>query len=419
VAQEPDRRRGIRFVDGGIELCEVVSIDSEGVVLRLDRVPRPVKFAWWQIDPEDAREIRGGGRATPPLAEGGTVPGIRVRTREGGVFEGVPVPGAPEGDVWIRNAEGRTALKAEQVVSREEVALPLARVYSPEEIFRLFAGRIRPSTPEEFERLGAELVRARMGDRAGALLRMAELLRHPDRPPMRLYRDLGRLRDLLEDLALRQAVAEAQESGLAGDYDRVLERLEAVERGLPASPPAGVEAELRRLRNLVQEMRGADREERIVQEWHRTTEVLLKARAMDPKGSFREASEWVERALPEEVERQVRGRFNFTPGDPEIRRAWERRSQDAVRKHAVGSGSWIWLEPGARDREEWWRGADAASRYGVLMGLAVERHFQVVACELKSCPACGGGGRVEGPSSSGDLCATCLGTKSLRVLIYR
>jgi len=127
----------------------------------------------------------------------------------------------------------------------------------------------------------------------------------------------------------------------------------------------------------------------------------------------------VERGLPEEVERQVRARYNFTPADPEARRAWERRPAEAALKHSWGSGSWLALRPEAKAPEEWWAAADDASRYAVLKGLAVGRHLQVIAKELKSCPACGGTGLAGGADSSGGVCPSCLGAKSQQVLIYR
>ncbi len=416
--QDVPQKRRVRFIDGRVELCEVVSADAAGVTLRLDRVPRPVKFGWWQLDPEDAEAIRGGGAAEPSRPER-TLPGIRVRTRDGRVHEGLSLPGAPAGEIWIKNAEGRTVIRAEESVSREDARVPVQRVYSPDELFTYLAGRIRPSAPEDFDRLAAELVRARLPDRAGAVVRMSEILRSPLRPESRLARDLARLRDSLEGMEARRAAFEAQEGCLAGDYDMALERLAAVEGGLPTPLPPEALAEVRRLRGLLQELRGAAREDRIVREWHLVFDTLLRVKAMDRGVSFAEASVWVERTLPEEVERRVRARFNFTPGDPEARRAWERRPAENMLRHSVGGGSWMELAPAARPQEEWWSAADDASRYGVLKGLAVERHMQVIAKELKGCPGCGGTGLAAGPGGPGDVCPSCIGTKCVRVFIYR
>lgn len=421
AAQESPGTR-IRFVDGRTEACEIVSSDAEGVTLRLERIPKPVKFPWWQIDREDAEAIRGvgmregtAGSASPER----TLPGLRVRTREGRVFEGVPLPGAPAGDLWLGTSGGKTVVPGASVVSREQIRIPIEKACTPDELFSHLVARIQPATADDFDRLGAELVRAKLPDRAGAILRMAEFLRHPERLESRTVRDLVRLRDALESLEARKAAAAAQESCLAGEYEAALERLDAVERALPSPAPAAALAEVRRLRGLLQELRGAARDERIVLEWHRAMDTRLKARAMDRAVSWAEASAWVERGLPEEVERDVRARFNFSPSDPGARGAWERRPEDPVYKHAVGSGSWLTLKPEIRAPEEWWSVADDASRYGALKGLAIERHLRVVSKELKSCPACGGTGLARGPAAEGEICPACLGTKSQKVLIYR
>ncbi len=407
-------------MDGKADLCEVVSTDAEGVTLRLDRVPRPVKFPWWQVDPEDVEAIRSGGHGPEePASAERTLPGIRVRTRDGKVHEGILLPGAPAGDLWIKDAGGKTVVRSGEVVSREEARILLQRIYAPDELFNHLVSRIRPATPEDFDRLGAELVRARLADRAGAVLRMAELLRHPDRPESRLNRDLARLSGVLDGIAVKKAAFDAQESCLAGDYDKALEQMDAVEQGLPSPPPPAALAEVRRLRGLVQELRGAARDDRIVQEWHRTLDTLLKAKAMDRAVSWAEAAAWVERGLPEEVERGVRARFNFTPADPEARRAWDRRPEEAALKHGVGSGSWMALRPEARAPGEWWDAADDASRHGVLKGLAIEKHLHVISKEIKGCPACGGTGLAGGARMPDEPCRSCLGAKSKRDLFYR
>jgi hypothetical protein len=411
----------VRFADGKAESCGVVSHDAEGVTLRLDGIPKPVKFPWWQIDREDAEAIRGGSRggAAGEASLERTLPALRVRTRDGKVIEGVELPGAPAGDLWLGNAEGKTVVPGGAVVSREPIRLPIERACTADEVFARLVSRIQPATPEDFDRLGSELVRAKLPDRAGAILRMAEFLRHPERPESRMVRDLAKLRDLLEGLEARTAATAARESCLAGDYEKALGLLDAVERGLPSPAPDGALGEIRRLRGLVQELRGVDRDERIVLEWHRTMDALLKARAMDRAVSWAEASAWIERGLPEEVERQVRARFNFTPADPEVRRAWDRRPDGPAFKHSAGSGSWLALRPDARAPEEWWAAADDAARYGALKGLAVERHLRVISKELKSCPSCGGTGLARGPATADETCPSCLGAKSQKVLIYR
>jgi hypothetical protein len=278
-AQDPSKAERVRFLDGRAELCEVTAKDGDGVTLKLPGVPKPVKFPWWQLDPADAARLRGGEGAGPiPAAAEFSVAGVRVRLTDGRAVDGVLMPGAPANEVWIRNAEGKHVLPAGQVASREDVRLELRQVYGADEIATILTGRIKPSTAEEFDRLGAELQRAKLQERAMAAFRMAELLRHPEWPEAAVASELVKLRDRIEDLAVRRAIYQAQESWLSGDYDAALAKMDQVEAGVGAAPEAeGVRNELRRLRALIQDLRGRARDEGIVREGWRAAEALLKA----------------------------------------------------------------------------------------------------------------------------------------------
>lgn len=412
-AQEAPER--VRFLDGKAELCEVVGKDSDGVVLRLAGLPRPLKFAWWQIDPEDAARLRGEGAASPIPGPGDlTVPGVRVRTIEGRTYEGILQPGAPAGQLWIRGPEGRATIALSSVLAREEVRLEMRLVYSAEEIVALLTGRLRPSTAEDYDKLGAELQRAKLEERAAGAFRMAELLRHPEWPEAKICADLARLRERIEDLAVRRAVMLSQEGTLAGDYDAAVAALDEAERAAGAAPEALL-AEIRRLRSQVHALRGRAREERLVAEGWRTMEALLKARAMDRALGYAQARAVVEERLLPELIDELRRRFNFTPEDPAAKLAWESRPGDAAFKHSVGEGTWLFLAPDRRSPESWWQGADDAARYRVLKGHFIEKHLQVVRSELKSCSGCGG----TGLDGKGAACDACQGLKAHRVLIYR
>ena len=118
-AQDASKAERVRFVDGRVELCEVVAKDGDGVTLKLPGVPKPLKFPWWQIDPADASRLRGGEGTGPiPAATEFSVAGLRVRLLDGRAVDGVLMPGAPANEVWIRNAEGKHVLPAASIVSR-------------------------------------------------------------------------------------------------------------------------------------------------------------------------------------------------------------------------------------------------------------------------------------------------------------
>ena len=414
-AQEKGER--VRFLDGRTELCEVLGKDGDGVTLKVPGVPKPVKFPWWQLDPADAARLRGGERAAAPVpAAEFAVDGVRVRLTDGKVVDGVLMPGAPAHEIWIRNAEGKHVLPAAAVAAREDVRLELRLVYGPDEIATLLAGRIKPSTAEDFDRLGAELQRAKLEERAMAAFRMAELLRHPEWPEAAVAAELVKLRDRIEDLAVRRAVYQAQESWLAGDYDAALAKMDAVEAGVGSGPgAAAIREELRRLRSLIQDLRGRARDEGIVREGGRAAAALLKAKAMDRAASWAQALAWAEERMPGELLEHLRRRFNFTPDDPALKSAWERRPAEPVWKHPVDEASWITLRPEVRDPEAWWRAADDSARYRALKAAWILKHLPVLRSDLKSCAVCGG----TGLEAAGGVCSACLGLKEQRVLFYR
>ena len=388
------------------------------MTLRLSGLPKPVRFPWWQLDPEDAARLRGGDGAAAPIPPAGefAVDGVRVRLSDGRVFDGLLMPGAPANEIWLRNAEGKHVLPADGVASRQAIRLELQRVYGPEEIASILAGRIRPSTAEDFDRLGAELQRAKLEERAMAAFRMAELLRHPEWPEAAVASELVKLRDRIEDLAVRRSLYAVQESCLAGDYDPALAQMDTIEAALEGRPGAeALRAELRRLRSLIQGLRGRARDERIVQEGWRAAEGLLKAKAMDRSVGWVDAKAWAEERMSGELLEQLRRRFNFTPGDPALAGAWQGRPSDPAQKHAVDEASWITLRPEAQDPEGWWRAADDSARYRALKAAWILKHLTVLRADLKSCAACGGTGQ----DAAGSICSSCLGLKEQRVLFYR
>ncbi len=418
AAQDAPRRERVRFIDGRAEICEVLSADLLGVTLRLEGVPKAVAFPWWQLDPADAGALRdrhlGKSAGTVAPAEL-PVDGLRVRTLDGKTYEGIALAGAPPRELWLKNADGKFVVPVDSIAAREEVKLAVQRVYSADELLGLLVGRARPATAEEADRLGAQLLKARLQDRALAAFRLAEILRNPDRPESVLYRGLAGLRERVEAIAVRRSVFQAQESWLLGDYDAALGQIEAIEKlGPPDLPGEEVLRELRRLRAQIQGYRNSARDERIVQEWDRTVEAWLKGRAMDRALPWDEARAWVEQKMAAEVLEQVRRRANFSPDDPAVKLAWDRRAGNGF-KHSYDEGSWIVLGPDSRDPKVWWEAADDAARYKVLKGLYVEKHRKVLQAEAKSCPACGG----TGLEAAGAVCPACLGLKSFRVLIYR
>jgi hypothetical protein len=410
----------VRFLDGKAELCEVVSADADGVTLRLSGIPQPLRFRWWQLASEDAARLRDAQspRAAVKAAEAEfLVPGYRIRTTDDKVYEGVPVEGAPSGQVWLKNAEGKFVIRVESILAREDIKVDLARAYAPDEVVGILVGRIKPRSAEDYDLLGMQLLRAKLQARAVAAFKVAELLRHPESPEARMVGELIKLRERIDDLAVRKAVFQAEEQALAGEYDAAIAQVEVVEKLLGDRPDAL--AELKRVRTQLQEFRGLARDERIVMEGYRASEALLKTKAMDRAVSYAAARGWVEQKLFGELLDHLRAKFNFSPEDPTVQRVWERRPADAMLKHSYDGSSWIVLRPELRDPEDWWKATDDRTRYELLKGLFIEKHLTVLRTEQKSCGVCGGTGLLEQKDSTNAMCPSCQGLKGYRVLIYR
>ena len=416
--QDGAPKERIRFLDGKTELCDVVSADIDGISLRLSGIPQPIKFRWWQLSAEDASRLRDSKIGTPSVAPETEflVPGLRIRTMDDKVYEGVPVEGAPPGQIWLKNADGKYVLRVETILTRDEIKVDLARVYSPEEVVGILVGRLKPRSAEDYDQLGAQLLKAKLQSRAVAAFKVAEMLRHPESPEARMVGELVKLRERIDDLAVRKAVFQAEEQTLAGEYDAAIAKVEEIEK-LLAGHPESLE-ELQRVRTQLQEFRGLARDERIVAEAYRAAEGLLKAKAMDHSVSYADARTWAEQKLPQELLQHLRERFNFSPDDATVQRVWEHRPADALYKHSYDAASWVVLRPELRSPQDWWVSADDRTRYDLLKGLYLEKNLSVLRAELKSCGVCGGTGLLERRGETSAVCPSCEGLKGYRVLIY-
>jgi len=419
AAQDGGPKERIRFLDGKTELCEVVAADADGVTLRLSGIVQPLKFRWWQLSAEDAariRDSRPGTFAVAPESEF-LVSGLRIRTIDDKVYEGVAAEGAPAGQLWLKNADGKYVIRIDSILTRDEIKVDLTKAYTPEEVVGILVGRIKPRNPEDYDQLGAQLLRAKLQARAVAAFKVAEMLRHPESPEGRMVGELVKLRERVDDLAVRKAVFQAEEQALAGEYDAALAKIEEIEKLLTGHPEAL--EELKRVRTQLQEFRGMARDERIVAEGYRASEAFLKLAAMNHATPYAEARLWAETRLPVELFEHLRERFNFSPGDETVRQVWARRPTDGLMKHSYDGASWVVMRPELRAPEDWWTAADDRTRYDLLKGLYIEKNLSVLRSELKSCGVCGGIGTIPKRDETSMLCPSCFGLKGYRVLIYR
>jgi hypothetical protein len=325
--------------------------------------------------------------------------------------------GAPRGQLWLKNAEGKFVVRVESILTRDEIQVDLAKAYAPDEVVGILVGRIKPHSPEDYDRLGAQLLRAKLQERAVAAFKVAEMLRHPESPEGRMVGELVKLRERVDDLAVRKAVFQAEEQALAGEYDAALAKVEEIEKLLTGHPEAL--EELKRVRTQLQEYRGMARDERIVAEGYRAGEAYLKLAAMNHQLSYADARAWAEEKLPAELFEHLRKRFNFSPGDDTVRQVWARRPAEGLMKHSYDGASWAVLRPEQRSPQDWWVAADDRTRYDLLKGLYVEKNLTVVTTQVKSCGVCGGIGTIQKRDETNGLCPSCFGLKGYRVLIYR
>jgi hypothetical protein len=410
----------VRFLDKHEETVEVIDWNAKGLTLRLKDVPKPVFFEWWKLDPATAEALqrRYLGKTEGPADPGLTLEGVRVRTANR-VVEGVPIPDAPPDELRIRNAEGVWTFKLADVLSKETVRLRLTQVYTPNELYKILLDRLQPVEPVEWDKLAAELIRIGLPDRAEPVIRIGELLRRPELPEGKLYRDLVKLRERLDDLSLKKSVFQVQEQFLAGRYQESIEAVESLEK---AVTDEALLADLRRVRTELQMLRDQSRDEQIIAEWFRTIDILLRSRAFDRAVSYRDAAEYVKSRMADEVLKAVSDRFGITKGDGSAKIVWEGRSPKVILKHSYGEASWVVARPELGNVEPWWTAADDAARYAVLKGLAIETHFRVVRVGEKNCPTCGGEGAVDRakyPNVLAGVCPSCRGLKHERTVFYR
>ncbi|MBI2900863.1 MAG: hypothetical protein HYY17_11820 [Planctomycetes bacterium] len=410
----------IRLLDKREETVEVVDWDEKGIRVKLKDVPAPVTYEWWKLDPESAQALKKRylGKIETPAEEGVTLDGVRVKTATRTV-EGVVVPEGPPDEIRIKNAEGTWVFKLADVVSKEPVKLRIHQVYGAEELYRILMDRVRPSEAEEWDRLGAELIRAGLRDRAVHAFNMGELLRRAEFPEGRLLRDILRLRERLEDIALRRSVLDVQERFLSGRYQEAIDLIDLLEPGIK---DAAALREVRRIRTELLQLRDQSREETIVAEWARAMDSHLRLKAYDPAVGFEDATAYVRQTLGNDVLRSVNERLNITRGDTSARIVWERRSARAVFKHAYGDASWIVVRPELGSAHSWWASADAAAKFRLLKGVAIEALLSVVRIAEKNCPTCGGTGAVDPsrfPEAAAGICPTCRGLKHERTVFYR
>jgi hypothetical protein len=419
-------RVAVKFLSGREEVGVMVSWGEDGIRLRLDGVSSPVYFSWAQIDRRCSEGLRKRflGKRVAALP-GDTVEGWRVIPRKEIDFfpiprilivEGMKLSSEDPGEIRIKVGARTWVFRRDNLAYIAPVRVNRAKVLTGGELESEVLKRVRPRDAEGWDKVGHELVLIGMRDRGLDAFQRAEILRRPDLPEGRIYRELARLRRKMETAEFQSEVLRAQDFFLAREIPTVVEILKVVGKAVDGDPLA---AEVDRLIREIGAWWQSSREEKVVREWSRVIDSLIRARVSGRSGSLAEAEAWILKDLLQDVDKLVRLRFGFSPGDPDPRDLWDDRSVADIRKHSYGEGSWIRVRRDLGDPEEWWKEAEPLTRVAFLKGLAVEEAFRVLWAGEKNCSTCGGKGALFPSGSQGEICPACRGLKTEKVLFYR
>ncbi|MHC4605530.1 MAG: hypothetical protein ACYTAF_01170 [Planctomycetota bacterium] len=415
----------VRFINEKAEHVRIVQVTTAYVLMKFRDVSEPIPVRWEEIYPDDARMLRKefyGAGIKPPLPVEFALDGLRVFTRGNKIFEGVPMAGSPDTEIWLKSRGMRQVIRRRDVLRTERIRVGVRDVYTDEELYQILVQRLAPETAEDWELIGQELARIGLEDRAFRAFRTSEILRHPELMEGRIFRALLDLRNLIDDVSLKKVIQQARERYLVGAYDEVIAKMDLLERRLIGAGMEWPLSELRRLREEIHLLRSIAREEKAVAEWGRTLSATVRRKAFDRGLSCEDAMAYIETNLVLDVEKRVSEQLGLSKEDAAARYLWERRPLKGLRKHCYGESTWVVERRERADHEAWWSRATDVQRYELLMGITIEQHLDLKQVIHKNCPICGGDGVVEVvryPDQPGGRCPTCLGMGAYRVLIYR
>ncbi len=413
----------VTFLNQRREDATVYSWSEDGIRLKLDGVTSPVYFSWTQLDPGCSLELRQkflGKDETLQLED--MVTGFQLIPRNGvdflpvpriGLVVGMEIPSADPALLKLKSRSQIWIFLREDLLYIKRVKVNRSNFLTESEKENEVLNRVRPGDASGWDEVGRELERLGLKDLAINAFRRAEILRRPDLPEGRLYGELAHLRKTLEASGLQIQVLRAQEFFLSGKIEPALEILQIVAQAAQAPP---LRARILQVSREIRSWWMSSMEEKLVQEWGRIMDSLIRMKVADRSVSLEEAVTYVGKNLMSDTGKLIRLRFQFSEGDPTPRKLWEDRSVSNVRKHSYGEGSWIRVRPELGNPEPWWKSAEDPARVAYLKGLSIEQNYQVLWAGEKNCSLCGGAGSILGTGSRRKICGACRGLKSEKVV---
>lgn len=423
VSQEGRVR--IRFIDNSVREGTMTACDQSGIMFKAEGTSIAIKFRWDELEAEDAERLQAAylgkkivGDVPQPTEL--TFPAVKIVTKGGETIEGIVAQAGAE-DILIKNAQRSKFIRRADILSEEKVVLPWHKLFTPEELTKQLvekAGAL--DTPEKYEELGRLLIQHGLPDRAKEQFVIARLLRHPEIPENKFYKDLQRLQVKLDDLTLNDMVYNARELYVKNRYDDILRLFDRIEERMThVVVPQDLVDEVKRLRIEISVLREVSLDQKIVSEWRRLVDVAILAKACDKGVSLADAVQYVTEVLTEEVSRSVGKTFNISPDDPTPAIVWGKRPTSIQEKLSYDEASWIVERPDFGNKEAWWMSADNNARYKLLRGIYAEKAMYIIKVFEKNCPHCGGSGAQNVDLLSPSQCQYCMGLKHFRCLIYR
>ncbi len=428
LAQEGHRGESVdvRFLNQREEVAIVDGWSDEGIRLKLEGISSSIYFSWSQLEPQCSKRLQrkflGKGKTS---RLGDRVPGYRVIDRKGidffpvphiEIVEGISVPSSDPAVIRLKTGSRVRIFSRKDLVYIRQVSLDRSEVLTESERVGEVVNRVRPGDEKGWDEVGRELMQMGMKDRAIDAFRRAEVLRRPDLPEGKLYRDLIRIRRSLRLDQLKTEILRAQDFFLEQEFPSVLEILKVVGK---AVKDYQVRSEIQRTGKEIRIWWRSSREEQIVVEWGRVIDSLIRSKVADRSITLTDAEAYLRTHLMSDTDRLIRLRFGFVKEDPDPVDLWEERSVADVRKHSFGEGSWVRVRPDLGNPQEWWKNADDSFRVAYLKGLSIESVYRVLWTGKKHCSHCGGKGVVFATGAQGSVCPTCRGLKIEKILFYR
>lgn len=421
--QEPPKEQKIQFrlKFGSPKEGVLVNWDDRGIKVRIDEVIMP--FLWEEIMDEDVAVLKARlfGEIPTPVKEGfGTVNGVIIRTTDGKLYEGIEIPDLSDPATIViqpLRKSGKIVIKRSEILSRQEKAYELSQVFTADQIKQLMITKFAPKTSEDYMNLAEQFFKANLIPEGQQMAELSRILARTDTADSTVQTMLIGLRQKLMDLDFKKMVYEIQADAVSGELDSVAKKLEELYKHCTVKQaPSHVLDDIKNLKAVVYQLANSTKFDRIVSEFYLGAEALALTKAIDRTITYAAALDYLNRKMLDEVYDRISSRVKLVKGDPYIAQVVAKRPQTILRKHSYDEASTLRMGL-ASDPESFWQTCSNEVRYKFLLGMFIEKFMEVTAEAEKSCPDCGGKGRLEYEPVR--TCDKCVGTGKIRIITYR